>query len=141
MRIKPILQRSRLAVMAACALLLNVAALAQDPQQAVQRALLQRQQQYDEQVWRLQQWQQRLQTPSTDSRRSMALDQIHLQQRQHQDAIHSRQENQMRVEQSAGTQPGGSSATDLPRLAREREMEAERAQRKRDEAERPRRDP
>jgi hypothetical protein len=141
MHITPILQRSSLAVMATCALLLSVAALAQDPQQAAQRALLQRQQQHDEQVLRLQQWQQRLQTPSNDSRRSMALDQLHLQQRQRQDADHARQENQMRVEQSAGAPPGGSSANDLPRLARERDMEAARARRERDEAERSRRDP
>ncbi|MFN0301143.1 MAG: hypothetical protein ACKVQU_12425 [Burkholderiales bacterium] len=141
MDITPILQRSSLAVMATCALPLSVAAVAQDPQQAAQRALLQRQQQHDEQVLRLQQWQQRLQTPFNDSRRSMALDQIHLQQRQHQDAIHSRQENQMRVEQGAGTPPGGSGATDLPRLARERDIVADQARRERANAERSGRDP
>lgn len=140
MIITPFLWRSGFASMATCALLLSVTALAEDPQQAAQRALLQRQQQHDEQVLRLQQWQQRLQTPSNDSRRSMALDHLHLQQRQRQDAVHSRQESQMRVEQSAGTPPGGSSATDLPRLARERDMEAERAKRERDEAEQAGRD-
>ena len=73
--------------------------------------------------------------------RSMALDQLHLQQRQRQDAAHARQENQMRFEQSAGAPPGGSGANDLPRLARERDMEAARARRERDEAERSWRDP
>ncbi len=140
MKIAPFLHHSSLASLASCALLLSVAALAEDPQQAAQRALLQRQQQHDGEVLRLQQWQQRLQTPSNDSRRSMALDQLHLQQRLRQEAVHSRQEIQMRVEQGAGTPPSGSSATDLPRLARERDMEAARARRERDEAERLSRD-
>lgn len=140
MNIASFLPRLHIALITVSVIVLVPAAHAEDPQQAAQRALLQRQQQHDGEVLRLQQWQQRLQTPSNDSRRSMALDQLHLQQRLRQEAVHSRQEIQMRVEQGAGTPPSGSSATDLPRLARERDMEAARARRERDEAERLSRD-
>jgi hypothetical protein len=112
--------------------LIASSALAEDAQQAAQRALLQRQQQHDEQVLRLQQWQQRLQTPPADTRRSMELERLHLQQQQRQDADHARQQTQMRVEQGVGTPAGGSAATDLPRLSREREMEGLRFRRERE---------
>jgi hypothetical protein len=109
--------------MAGC---LALSGIARADDEAVQRALLERQQQSDAFALQLRQFQQSLQAAPAQRQ---SLDALHLQQRQRFDALNDAQRAALRVspaESASGAAWGPRLDAALPQLARERQIELSR---------------